>query len=501
MLDIYEKANNVRYVGTYSGVFEINGNSISGVLKIKDKIKLSLVYSNNETFVDEIDEITGEVETKRFYTHEGTQSPHKRIKLEKIEQVAKSQNQKITRITYNCGEIFLTDSHHSFTSPIKSIHIAMPFITSRWDDRTQLDRFFGDDKYENLSINQETGFEIKVFPSMSNRLIEWQRSEIDEHFKISPYVQALFQNQIILYPKRIIDINSSPKDDINNILDQFCMFFSIVYNFKSYPHAICFKTEKEGQTVEFIKSEWLTKNYCSYNNIDAGLDFNSFGDTDILDYGSKIFSADEKLNILGSFINYHNQEKDILGNIEYYTDSFLTLIGDDKYILLQKINILCSIIEGLSSLNTITTDDARKNLIKEIKSIINHTDSVDDREKQVLVSRFNNCFYPTLKDCIHDIIQDTQILRSIFNDEAELNNFVKMIHGNRNIPTHQGSIKKIETGKEKLSYVAQALSIIVRIKILNEITENKYSEKFKELQSHVIGVYVLRNAMLSGLPV
>ena len=114
MLCIYEKANNFRYVGTYSGVFEINGNSISGVLEIKDKIELSLVYSNNQTFVDEIDEITGELETKRFYTHQGTESCMKKIKLGKIQQVAR-QNQNITRIIY-CGEIFLTDSHHSFNS-------------------------------------------------------------------------------------------------------------------------------------------------------------------------------------------------------------------------------------------------------------------------------------------------------------------------------------------------------------------------------------------------
>ena len=487
MLDIYEKANNFRYAGTYSGVFEINGNSISGILKIKDKIEISLAYSNSETFVDEIDQITGEVETKRFYTHQGFESCMKNIQLGKIEQVAKIQNQKITRITYNCGEIFLTDSHHSFNSPIKSIHIVMPFITSRWDDRAQLDRFFGDDNYENLSIKQESGFEINLFPSMTSELIQCQRGEIDEHFEISPSWQTLIQNQIILYPKRYIDINSSPIDDINNILTRICMFFSIVYNFKSYPYVVCFKTEKEGQTVEFIKAEWLTQKFCSPDNLDAGLDFNSFGDTDVLDYGSKIFSADEKIDILECFVNYDNQEKDILGNIEYYTDSFLTLIGNDKYISLQKSVILCSIIEGLSSLDTITTDDAQKKLIKEINSVINHIDSIDDRGKQILVSRFNNCFYPALKDCIHDIIQNTQILMLIFNDEVKLNNFVKMVYENRNIPTHQGSIKKIETGKEKLSYVAQALSIIVRIKILNEITENKYSEKFKELQSHVIG--------------
>ena len=66
-----------------------------------------------------------------------------------------------------------------------------------------------------------------------------------------------------------------------------------------------------------------------------------------------------------------------------------------------------------------------------------------------------------------------------------MNDFVKRVYENRNISTHQGSMKKIE--REKLAYIAKALSIIVRIKILNEITENKYSEKFKELQSHVIG--------------
>ena len=302
MLDIYEKANNFRYVGTYSGVFEINGNSISGILEIKDKIELYLAYSNSETFVDEIDEITGEVETKRFYTHRGFESCMKNIKLGKIEQTAKGQNQKITRITYNCGEIFLTDSHHSFNSPIKSMHIVMPFITSRWDDRTQLDRFFGNDKYENLSIKQETGFEIEVFPSKSDQLIQCNRGEMDEHFKISPSWQTLIQNQIILYPTRNIDINSSSIDDINNILARFYMFFSIVYNFKSYPYVVCFKTEEERQTVEFIKAEWLTQNYCSLDNLDAGLDFNSFGDTDILDYGSKVFSASQKLDILASVL-------------------------------------------------------------------------------------------------------------------------------------------------------------------------------------------------------
>ena len=242
------------------------------------------------------------METKRFYTHQGFESDTKNIKLGKIKQVAKRQNQNITRITYNCGEIFLTDSHHSFNSPIKSIHIVMPFITSRWDDRTQLDRFFGDDEYENLSIKQETEFEINVFPSMNSKLIQCQRGEIDEHFKISPSWQTLIQNQIILYPKRNIDINSSPIDDINNILTRFYMFFSIVYNFKSYPYVVCFKTEKERQTVELIKSEWLTQNYCSPDNLDAGLDFNSFGDTDVLDYGSKIFSASQKLDILESVL-------------------------------------------------------------------------------------------------------------------------------------------------------------------------------------------------------
>ena len=484
MLDIYEKANNFRYVGTYSGVFEINGNSISGILKIKDKIEISLAYSNSETFVDEIDEITGEVETKRFYTHQGTESCMKKIKLGKIQQVAKSQNQNITRIIYNCGEIFLTDSYHSFNSPIKSIHIVMPFITSRWDDRTQLDRFFGDDKYENLSIKQETGFEIQVFPSKSYQLIQCNRGEIDEHFKISPSWHTLIQNQIILCPTRNIDINSSSIDDINNILAQFYMFFSLVYNFKSYPYVVCFKTEEERQTVEFIKAEWLTQNYCSLDNLDAGLDFNSFGDTDVLDYGSKVFSASQKLDILASFINYNNQEEDILANVDYYIGAFLSLIGNNEHVLQQKSNILCSLIESLSSLRAILTEDKQKELWHEIKSHIDGIEDIEDNQRNALRSRINNdVFYPTLKDCIRDIIQDTQIL--IFDDEGELNDFVKSVHENRNFSTHQGSIKNIE--REKLSYIAQTLSIIVRTKILNEITENKYSEKFKELQSHVIG--------------
>ena len=131
----------------------------------------------------------------------------------------------------------------------------------------------------------------------------------------------------------------------------------------------------------------------------------------------------------------------------------------------------------------ILTEDKQKKLWHEIKSHIDGIEDIEDNQRNALLSRINNdVFYPTLKDCIRDIIQDTQIL--IFDDEEELNDFVKRVYENRNISTHQGSLKKIE--REKLAYIAKALSIIVRTKILNEITENKYSEKFKDLQSHVI---------------